>query len=188
VQTSSNIAFKEWAVVVDALGRGRQVLIFRKGGIIEDKGTFTVDHDQFWLFPTLFHQQMESVVPAAHADFDQFKKRCQPDGAVQIEYFARVEKTVEITELAKALSLRGQHIWKDSVIEDRFGYGKNNGIHLIVARIYRLPVPVTLPMLPGYGGCRSWVELERALPTERLVPVLSDAEFASKASAVLKLL
>jgi hypothetical protein len=90
--------------------------------------------------------------------------------------------------LAKALSLRGQHIWKDSVIEDRFGYGKNNGIHLIVARIYRLPVPVTLPMLPGYGGCRSWVELERALPTERLVPVLSDAEFASKASAVLKLL
>ena len=47
MQPSSNIAFKEWAVVVDALGQGEQVLILRKGGIREERGEFHVDHREF---------------------------------------------------------------------------------------------------------------------------------------------
>jgi hypothetical protein len=30
-------AFKEWAVIVDTLGRGGQIVILRKGGISEGK-------------------------------------------------------------------------------------------------------------------------------------------------------
>jgi hypothetical protein len=56
MQVSSNIAFKEWAVVVDALGRGEQVLILRKGGIREQRGEFQADHHEFWLFPTRYHE------------------------------------------------------------------------------------------------------------------------------------
>src|SRR5258705_3213217 len=44
-------AFKEWAIVVDALGRGEQIVILRKGGIREGRGGFHVEHPQFWLFP-----------------------------------------------------------------------------------------------------------------------------------------
>ena len=58
-------AFKEWAIVVDALGRGEQILILRKGGIAEGRGGFKPEHERFLLFPTLFHQQRESVLPAA---------------------------------------------------------------------------------------------------------------------------
>ncbi|MED5454303.1 MAG: DUF1802 family protein, partial [Verrucomicrobiota bacterium] len=36
-------AFKEWAVVIDALGRGEQIIILRKGGIHEGKGGFQMD-------------------------------------------------------------------------------------------------------------------------------------------------
>jgi hypothetical protein len=185
VTNACNIAFKEWAMVVDALGRGRQIVILRKGGIIEDKGAFTVDHSQFWLFPTLYHQQMESVVPEAQEDFGQLKARFPAGDAVSLQYLAKVEKAVEITDPARLRPLRGQHIWKESVIEERFGYGKNNGIHLILARVYALPTPVTLPMQPGYGGCKSWVELERALPTTDLIPCLTDDEFETKAVQVL---
>ena len=185
MQTARNVAFKEWAVVVDALARGRQVVILRKGGIIEEKGRFAVDHDQFWLFPTLYHQQMESVVPEAQENFKQFQERFQPAGAVNVQFFVRLQNAVEITDLAKVARLRGQHIWKDPVIAERFGWGRNNGIHLIVARVYALPAPVTLPMLPGYGGCKSWVELERPLPTAGLAPVLSDAAFDEKAALTL---
>ncbi|HEY6229533.1 MAG TPA: DUF1802 family protein, partial [Verrucomicrobiae bacterium] len=64
------IAFKEWAVIVDALGTGRQIVILRKGGISEGRGGFQVDHPEFLLFPTLFHQQRESVLPEAQARFD----------------------------------------------------------------------------------------------------------------------
>lgn len=182
VQSSCNIAFKEWAVVVDALGRGDQVVILRKGGIAEDRGTFRVAHEQFWLFPTLFHQQMESVVPAATRNFDEVKSRYQPEGHVRIEFLARAEKVIECDDLAKLKALAGQHIWKESVVEDRFRWGKSNGLHVIVTRIYRLPEPVTLPMLPAYGGCKSWVELEKSLSTAGLVPVLSDSEFQTKAA------
>lgn len=172
-------------MIVDALGRGQQVIILRKGGIIEDKGQFTVDYDQFWLFPTLFHQQMESVVSDAQKDLNQFQSRFQSDGKVQIQFFVKAEKVVESTNLPKVRNLAGQHIWKDSVIEERFHYGKKNSIHLILTRVYRLPVPVTVPLLPIYGGCKSWVELEQTLSTDTLTPVLSDAEFESKADRVV---
>jgi hypothetical protein len=35
-------------------------------------------------------------------------------------------------------------------------------------------------VLPSYGGCKSWIELEADLPTKEAVPVLSDAAFAEK--------
>ena len=56
-------AFKEWAIVVDALGRGDQILILRKGGIAEGRDGFRVDHQNFLLFPTLYHQQRDCVTP-----------------------------------------------------------------------------------------------------------------------------
>ncbi|MEO8428438.1 MAG: DUF1802 family protein, partial [Verrucomicrobiota bacterium] len=72
------IVFKEWAVVVDALGRGDQIIILRKGGISEGRGGFQVEHPEFVLFPTLFHQQRESVVPSAQARFDQLAPEFPP--------------------------------------------------------------------------------------------------------------
>ena len=47
-------------------------------------------------------------------------------------------------------------------------------------RVFRLPQRVELPMLPAYGGCKSWIELEREIATEGSQPVLADAEFARK--------
>jgi len=59
------IAFKEWAIVVDALGRGEQIIILRKGGIAEAGGVFRVEHDRFWLYPTYAHQQQAGVTEEA---------------------------------------------------------------------------------------------------------------------------
>ena len=64
------IAFKEWMIVVDAVGRGEQTIILRKGGISEGRGGFKVEHSRFLLFPTLFRQQRESVLPSAQSRFD----------------------------------------------------------------------------------------------------------------------
>jgi hypothetical protein len=51
-------------VVVDALARGEQVLILRKGGIHEQRGEFRVSHREFWLFPTQYHEAESSVIPS----------------------------------------------------------------------------------------------------------------------------
>ena len=40
-------ALKEWAIVCKALEEGRQVLLLRKGGIMEYRQGFEVKHEQF---------------------------------------------------------------------------------------------------------------------------------------------
>ena len=54
-------AFKEWAVICEALGSGRQSIILRKGGIHEGRGGFEFSHQEFALFPTRFHEQAAHV-------------------------------------------------------------------------------------------------------------------------------
>ena len=51
----NHTALKEWASVIDALGRGDQVILIRKGGIADPK--FGVEAERFYLYPTFFHQQ-----------------------------------------------------------------------------------------------------------------------------------
>ena len=53
--------FKEWALVCEALGRGEQTILLRKGGIAEGREGFGFRHDEFFLFPTFFHEQLVKV-------------------------------------------------------------------------------------------------------------------------------
>ena len=172
------IAFKEWAVIADALGTGRQILILRKGGISEGRGGFQVEHPEFLLFPTLFHQQRESVLPDAQARFDQL---VFPSAEVlRLEYFCRVEAWRRLDSLAAAKVLEGQHVWKPEVIAERFEWGKSKAIFALAVRAYRLRERVDLPMLTSYGGCKSWIELEKEIDAYGAMPILSDREFAEK--------
>jgi hypothetical protein len=172
------IAFKEWAVIVDALGSGRQILILRKGGISEGPGGFKVEHPVFLLFPTLFHQQRESVLPEAQARFDQLEFP-KPD-LLRIEYFCRVIAWRRLDSLEAARQLEGQHVWKPEVIAERFEWGRSKAIFALAVRTYRLPQRIDLPTLPSYGGCKSWIELETDIDVSSAQPVLSDTEFAEK--------
>jgi hypothetical protein len=45
-------------------------------------------------------------------------------------------------------------------------------------------VAQTLPVLPAYGGCKSWLTLEQAIPLEGKQPVLDDAAYAARRAAV----
>src|SRR4051794_31618838 len=56
-----SVGFKEWALVCEALGRGEQTVILRKGGIAEGRDGFVFRHREFFLFPTFFHEQVERV-------------------------------------------------------------------------------------------------------------------------------
>jgi len=173
-------AFKEWAIVVDALGRGEQILILRKGGIHEGKDGFQVEHPRFWLFPTLFHQQRESVLPAAQKRFDTIAPQFPGTDRVRIEFFAEVADWRRIDSLEAANALRGQHIWTDQVIAERFEWGRSKNIFALAVRVFGLPKAIELPILPSHAGCKSWIELEADLSTKEAVPVLKDAAFAEK--------
>lgn len=173
-------AFKEWAIVVDALGRGEQIVILRKGGISEGRGGFQVEHPEFLFFPTLFHQQRESVLPHAKQRFDAISPQFPASGKVRLEFLAKVAAWRRLDALADAERLRGQHIWRDTVIAERFEWGRTKNIFAIAVRVFRLPVAVELPMSPAYGGCKSWIEVGRDIDVSGASAVLDDAGFTKK--------
>ena len=159
-------AFKEWAVIVDALGRGDQIIILRKGGINEGAGGFKMEHPRFLLFPTLFHQQRESVLPSAQIRFDLLAPNFPPPGKLRLEFFAETAAAAKLDSLADARALNGQHVWRDEVIAERFDWGRDKSIFALAVRILQLPQPVELPLMPAYAGCKSWVELDRDFPAK----------------------
>ncbi len=179
------MAFKEWAVVVEALGRGEQIVILRKGGLAEGAGGFQVEHERFLLFPTQFHQQRERVVESAQRRFDELAPSLTPAESVRIEFAAEVVAWRKVGSLAAAERLRGQHIWRDEVIAERFDWGGERAIFALALRVRRLSRVHELPLLPAYGGCKSWVELAEDIPTEGAAPVLDESAFTARLAAFL---
>src|SRR5665811_626989 len=99
------VAFKEWAIVVDALGSGQQIVILRKGGISEGRRGFQVEHAEFFLFPSFFHQQRDFVLPSAQERFDQLASTPSDPSRVRLEFFAHVVswRRLEFLESAERL-------------------------------------------------------------------------------------
>ncbi len=173
-------AFKEWAIVVDALGQGGQIIILRKGGISEGRGGFQMEHQRFLLFPTLFHQQRESVIATAQARYDSIAPNFPPKDKLRLEYFAEVVQVKQLHSLAEANGLHGQHIWRDEVIAERFDWGKSKSIYALAVRVYKLPQLVELPLVSAYEGCKSWIQVEHEVHTDGATPVLDDITFDAR--------
>jgi len=173
-------AFKEWTVVVDALERGEQILILRKGGIREGKAGFRVVSDSFWLFPTQFHQQREAVTNEAQLRYDEIRRGAPDENVIQVGSLAKVVEHVEVDDWERVSRLDRLHIWRAEVIKDRFEWGEKQAIFALVVRLYQLPAAIEIPMLPNYGGCRSWVELEPKMPMEGMKPVVDDKRFSEQ--------
>lgn len=178
-----NVAFKEWAIIVDALARGEQIFILRKGGIHEGRGGFQPEHREFLFFPTLFHQQRESVIPSAQQRFDEIAPFFPPANVLRLQYWAELVECHHIESLETLKGLRPQHIWKEEVLIERFEWGKERAIYALALRVFQLPVAVELPMLPEYGGCKSWVEIAHSLATPGSAPVITSEEFDKRHSS-----
>jgi hypothetical protein len=176
------VAFKEWAVVIDALASGEQILILRKGGISEGRRGFQVEHAEFLLYPTRAHQERESVVPSSQERFDSLAAAAglEDPAQVRFEHFAHVVSWRRVEKLEQVERLKGQHIWRDEIIAERFEWGKDKNIYALAVRVFRLPEPVVLPARPEYGGCKSWVDLELDVITDGSNPVLSKEAFNQK--------
>ena len=163
------VGFKEWALVCEALGRGEQTILLRKGGIAEGRDGFGFRHSEFFLFPTFFHEQVVMVrTPGAEIPVGR-------QGEIEIRYFAKLEAQKEITTWSVAASLEPFHILQESVVRERFEY-KGAGLHVALVRVFRLEPSWVLADKPAYGGCRSWVELPSCPEEMRFEPVLSDKQ------------
>jgi hypothetical protein len=180
---TTNAALKEWAIVCQALADGRQTLLIRKGGIQEIKDGFEVTHRNFWLFPTYVHQKVTDLVPTVHEEFRAIQAAPPPD-MLSIRLYAAVEHAVKVTDPDRLRGLADQHILSWECVAGRFHYRNKPGVHVLVVRVYRRPEPLLLPQKAWYDGCVSWVDLDQPISPDGCTPVLSDAEFAMRASDI----
>ena len=204
LKSENHIAYKEWAAVAEALDRGLFTMSLRKGGIHEKRGEFSVEHREYFLFPTYIHQRASDVVPAVLPLLEASKRDVppeaesvpphptlsfkgrgdpQPRGTIIIRHYATVEDAVYLEDLAQAHALEGLHPFTKAAVEMRFNY-KKPGLWVILERLYRLPKPVAVQDDRLYAGCRSWVPLKAPLATAGARPVLSAADFAERVKAI----
>lgn len=169
-------AFKEWQVIVEALGSGQQAIILRKGGIAEGKVGFQVQHKRFWLFPTRFHQQREKTKPAAAAFLID---EAAEESPVRLQFYAEVTQVGYLHEWNSVVALEPFHYWTEAVLRERFDWSKEPGLHCILVRVYRLSEPVVVPWSADFGGCKSWVELPVNWTEQAATPVLTEEAFAT---------
>jgi hypothetical protein len=164
---SNRYALKEWETVCERLGRGEDVLVLRKGGILERRAGFQVEHREFFLFPTRFHGTGEAPPPR-----------------VDLRLYAGVEDAFEVTDLARLRRLDGWHALPWADVEHRFHYGDRAGVHALVVRAWRLAEPHPLDNARAYDGCRSWVELAEEVPVRAEEPCLGERAFEEKRRAI----
>ena len=172
-----SIGFKEWALVCEALGRGEQSILIRKGGIAEGREGFAFKHREFFLFPTFFHEQVEKVRTAGA----RLPER--PEGEVEIRFFATLEASRVITSRKTAAALEPLHILHADVVRERFAYDDAPGVHVAFLRVFRLRRSWVFADEQRFGGCRSWVTLPPFDSAITFDPVLSEAEHAERLAA-----
>ncbi len=151
-------AFKEWAAICRALVQGRQRVILRKGGIVEPGGQFELTHREFLLMPTFLHQSAESLVPEARDLLVDIDADRPPEGTVVFRHRARVIDAVRIESAEELARFRGDHVWADHVVAERFHRWRDE-LHVLMVEVATLSEPLVVPWRDSFGGCKSWVDV-----------------------------
>ena len=178
------VALKEWAVTVDALARGAQILLLRKGGIHEEGKDFRVIHPEFLLYPTYEHQREDLLKAERQPDLARLLSDSPRSESITFSHFAKVEELLEVEEQEKVDDLSPHHIWTDAYAQSRLHWKPMLPLSIMLLRVYRMEQPATAPFIPEYGGCKSWVEVIPRIDLGQLTPALSDEEFQREVEAI----
>ncbi|MBW4472308.1 MAG: DUF1802 family protein [Stenomitos rutilans HA7619-LM2] len=183
-------ALKEWQVAVHALEQGETILLLRKGGIRDARGTFTVAHERFWLYPTHEHQRSH-LVKEQYADaITPVEPGWHPE-TVRIASWAQIIDRFEVSDAAVVAALHPFHIWHETFVVERLKWKPSQPLSILLLRVYTLPQPQMLSYEAAYGGCKSWLDLTpmsaqhaSLMEGSENLPVLGDADYAAQREAI----
>jgi len=119
------IAVKDWSVVIDALGKGRQVFLLRK---------YQPAYREFFLQPT-YNYPVSSFK-------DEYQKTAKDNksqrmkGTVRISHYAEVTEVLEVQDTRKLERLSDDYIW---TVQHVLDYFKEEKAYVWLLRVYKLP-------------------------------------------------
>ncbi len=178
-------ALKEWAVPIEALLAGEQVIVLRKGGIGEKR--FEIPHERFLLYPSYLHQRPELITPDARERYGHLLGANEEPDAVRIRAWAEVAEAHAIEDPAAIAALSGLHVLSDDYASERLRWRRTQPLWGVVLRIHELEQPLEVRVQAEHGGCVSWIDLDTD-PVGAREPVLDDESFDRAAAAVAEAL
>ena len=184
------LALKEWAVVQRSLLEGHQIVLLRKGGIIEDTGDFNLKAQHALLYPTYEHEtERLGDIQNCYARWLWEEEERKPERhEVRIEGFVQVTDVVKVEYRQPFIRLMPTHVWSEQFINGRYEWEPYKPVFALIVRAYKLAEPKVIEALPQYGGCRSWIDLAESFSTEDATPAVGDAYFERRRELTLKVL
>ena len=178
------MALKEWAITVEAMAQGNQILLLRKGGIHETGKDFRVIHREFLFYPTYLHQKEDLLQPSHQPTLRKMLEQQHNDEKITFSYWAKAEEVLEISDQEKVDDLEPHYIWTTAYAQSKLHWKPMLPLSVLLLRVYKLEKAVTVSYLPEYGGCTSWVEILSNVKLGNLEPVLDDTEFKKRVDDV----
>ncbi|MCE9617995.1 MAG: DUF1802 family protein [Nitrosarchaeum sp.] len=170
-------SLKEWATIVNALEKGDQTVLLRKGGILDVESGFRIESKKFLLFATQEHQEYSHIKPQFHKYLEQVKLNPPKSGFNRITSYAEALAEADIVSEEIIKKLSSFHIWSDSYISERRNWKPDNPMKAIFLKVYKIP-EFNTPLKSEYQGCKSWININEEIPIGEAV--LSDIEIESR--------
>ena len=182
------MALKEWATVLEAMARAEQLVLIRKGGLVEPGSGFELLSNTFLLYPTFEHQAVNYVRPEFRRYFDEALPRRAPEGQVQFDLLGVATHSAQSSDPRIVGKLSEFHIYNEEFVTQRLKWQPEQPLSIVIVRAFRLASPHAIPAIPRYAGCKSWVDLEALVSVTGAKPVMDEEVFERRAKAVQALL
>ena len=188
VPSQCAVALKEWATVLEAMARGEQLVLIRKGGLIEPGSGFELRSQTFVCYPTFEHQAVNYLRAPYRRYFEEVARRRAPTGQVRVDLCGVAVSSRPSHDPRIVDRLSAFHIYNEAFVSQRLKWQPDQPLVIVVVRAFRLSAPHALPVIPRYAGCTSWVDLESPVSLKDAQPVLDEAAFQQRLQVLSSLL
>ena len=122
--------------------------------------------------------------PAHQPALRKVLEQPRDDGRITFSHWAKTEEVLEISEQEQVNDLEPHYIWTATYAQSKLHWKPMLPLSVLLLRVYNLEHPVTVPYLPEYSGCTSWVEVLSDVNLGRMEPVLDDAAFQRRVETI----
>ena len=81
------------------------------------------------------------------------------EGTTTFAHWARVEEVLEVSQQERVDDMSPHYIWTNAYAQSWLHWKPRLPLSVMLLRVYRMEQPVTVPVIPEYAGCKSWVEI-----------------------------
>ena len=170
--------------MLEAMAKGEQLVLIRKGGLIEPGSGFQLLAETFVFYPTFEHQAVNYLREPFRGYFEEAARRRPSEGQVRIELAGQAVSSTELRDPEVIERLGDVHVYNRDFVSQRLKWQPDQPMTLVVVRAWRLAEPVLVEVNPRYAGCKSWVELDAAVPLDGVRPVLDETAFHQRLQSV----